>query len=186
MTPTERYLSTFLFIAALIIIATTMRGCQVNRDLQALESSYSNDVASLEADRLFLLDSVDALNAKLKSVEAKRTTEIQAYTKLSRPEKNKRILGLDSTAVITDSSATISNNGIDSINKLVISYQVELEASKLKYTIISAQSEVISKDSIIISKLHNEAKAQKKAAKIKLIKTAVISCLVGLVIGLVI
>ena len=186
MTPTERYLSTLLFIAALIIIATTMRGCQVNKDLRSLESSYNNDVANLEADRLFLLDSVDALKDKLQLVEAKRATEIQSYTKLSRPEKNKRILGLDSTAVITDSSATISNNGIDSINKLVISYQVELEATKLKDTIISAQSEVIAKDSVIINKLHNDAKAQKKAAKIQNIKAALIGVLLGAVIGMVI
>jgi hypothetical protein len=58
--------------------------------------------------------------------------------------------------------------------------------SAVKDTIMTHLSNVVQADSIIIASQQQSMKAHKKTAKIKMIKAAVISGLVGIIIGLLI
>jgi hypothetical protein len=77
-------------------------------------------------------------------------------------------------------------HGVDSINKLTIHYQSCVIQSAIKDTTITQYINIVQADSIIIASQQQSMKAHKKTAKIKMIKAAVISGLVGIIIGLVI
>ena len=174
-----------LILVSVALFASVVDRCNESHKHAAQTTEYDNLVADLEADRLLILDSVDVLNATLEAERMALTKRLNDYTKLPTKERIKLITKIDTLVVITDTSACLSIAGVDSVNKLKIHYQSCIVQSEIKDSIITHLNNVVQGDSVIIETQKKHAKAQKKAAKIELIKAAVMSGLVGLVIGLV-
>ena len=149
-------------------------------------TALDNKVAELEADRMLILDSVDALNESLQVEREALPKRLKEYSKKTVKERVKLITLIDTFAIQTDTGAILSMHGVDSINKLTIHYQSCMVQSSIKDTMITHLSNVIQADSVIIASQQKSMKAHKKAAKIQLIKAAVWSGLVGVIIGLII
>ena len=175
-----------LILVSVALFASVVDRCNESHKHAAQVTEYDNLVADLEADRLLILDSVDVLNATLEAERIALTKRLNDYTKLPTKERIKLISKVDSFAIPTDTGAILSLHGVDSVNKLTLHYQSCVLQSEIKDTIIAHLTNVVQGDSVIIEAQKKQAKVQKKAAKIKLIKAAVVSGLVGIVIGLVI
>ena len=173
-----------LLLAAFIVLLVVDRS---NSDKKHAESYTNKDnvIAELEADRMFRMDSIDALKEQLEAERMALTNRLNGYNSLPVKERIKLITKIDTLVVVTDTSATLSIAGIDSINKLTIHYESCMAQSLIKDTIITHLTNVVHADSVIIEMQKKQAKAQKKAAKIKLIKAAVLSGLAGVVIGII-
>ena len=175
-----------LILVSVALFASVVDRCNESHKHAAQVTKYDNLVAELEADRLLILDSVDVLHATLEAERIALTKRLNEYTKLLTKERIKLITKVDSFAIPTDTGAILSLHGVDSVNKLTIHYQSCVVQSATKDTIITHLNNVVQADSVIIGTQQKMMKAQKKAAKIKIIKAAVMSGLVGIVIGLVI
>ena len=175
-----------LILVSVALFASVVDRCNESHKHAAQVTEYDNTIAELESDRLLILDSVDVLNATLEAERISLTKRLNEYTKLPTKERIKLITNVDSFAIPTDTGAILSLHGVDSVNKLTIHYQSCMFQSEIKDTIITHLTNVVQTDSVIIETQKKQAKAQKKAAKIKVIKAAVVSGLLGIAIGLVI
>lgn len=183
---TSRYKDLVIILMAIGMVLLIIGHCNSNKQHAEQVTEYDNTIAELEADRLLILDSVDVLNSTLEAERIGLTKRLNDYTKLPTKERIKLITKVDSFAIPTDTGAILSLHGVDSINKLTIHYQSCVVQSAIKDTLITHLTNVVQADSIIIETQKKQYKAQKKAAKIKVIKAAVVSGLVGIIIGLVI
>lgn len=183
---TSRYKDLVIFIMAIGMVLLVIGHCNSKRQHSAQVTEYDNTIADLEADRLLILDSVDILNATLEAERIALTKRLDGYKLLPTKERIKLITKIDTLVVITDTSATLSIAGVDSVNKLTIHYKSCVVQSEIKDTIITHLNNVVQADSSIILSQQKHMKKYKKAAKIKVIKAAVMSGLVGVVVGLVI
>lgn len=180
---TSRYKDLVLILMAIGMVLLVIGHCNSNREHSAQVTDYGNVMAELEADRLIILDSVDVLNEQLQIEREALPKRLNEYSKLPSKERIKWITKIDTLVVITDTSATLSIAGVDSVNKLTIHYKSCMVQSSIKDTTIKHLTNAVQKDSVYIDNQNKELKRQKKAAKIELIKAAVMSGLVGLVIG---
>lgn len=169
------------FIALLVIDR-----CNHDKIHYAEVTSLDNKIAIIEVERLLILDSVDVLNETIQAERMALTNRINKYAKMSPKERIKLITRIDSFALPTDTGAILSLYGIDSINVLAMSYASCVIQSVVKDSIITHLSNVVQADSVIIASQQKHFKAHKKTAQIKLIKAAVWSGLVGVIIGLII
>jgi hypothetical protein len=180
--------NTILAIAFLVIAMLSIKLHCTNDELNtktAEVNALENENATLESDRMFVLDSVKVLQEKLKDSEAKKGNALIAYKGKTRAEKTEIIKSFGVVTIVNEQPC-LDSNAVDSINALSIHYHFCVEDNKTKDTIIThlttanlqADTMLINKDKIL--KLH------KKAAKIKIIKAAVVSGLVGIIIGLLI
>lgn len=183
---TSAYKDIVILLVTIGMVLLVVGHCNESKKHAAQLTEYDNTIADLEADRMLFLDSVDILNEQLKLEREALPKRLNEYSKLPTKERIKLITKIDTLVVVTDTSATLSIAGIDSVNKLTIHYQSCMVQSGIKDTIIAHLTNVVQADSIIIESQKKQAKAQKKAAKIKAIKAAVMSGLVGVIIGLVI
>ena len=152
----------------------------------AIVNALENENATIAADRMLVLDSVDVLNATLEAERIALTNRLVGYKMKPTKERIQLITLIDTFAIQTDTGAILSMHGVDSINKLTIHYQSCVIQSAIKDTTITQYINIVQADSIIIASQQQSMKAHKKTAKIKMIKAAVISGLVGIIIGLVI
>lgn len=175
-----------LILVSVALFASVVDRCNESHKHAAQVTEYDNTISELEADRLLILDSVNVLNATLEAERIALTKRLNDYSKLPTKERIKLISKVDSFAIPTDTGAILSMRGVDSVNKLTIHFQSCVVQSEIKDTIITHLTNVVQADSIIIETQKKQAKTQKKAAKICVIKAAVISGLAGIIIGLVI
>jgi hypothetical protein len=183
---TTRYKDFVVLLLAMCIALLVIDRCNHNKSHYDDVTELDNKVAELEADRMFMLDSVDMLNESLEAERIALTNRLDGYKMKPTKERIKLITLIDTFAIQTDTGAILSMHGVDSINKLTIHYQSCMTQSAVKDTIITHLSNVVQADSVIIASQQQSMKAHKKTAKIKMIKAAVISGLVGIIIGLVI
>lgn len=182
---TSRYKDLVVILLAAFIVLIVVGRCNSDKQHAAQVTEYDNTIAELEADRLLILDSVDVLNATLEAERIALTKRLDGYKMLPTKERIKLISKVDSFAIPTDTGAILSLHGIDSINVLSLSYASCIIQSVVKDSIITHLSNVVQADSLIIASQQKHFKAHKKTAQIKLIKAAVWSGLVGVVIGLI-
>lgn len=175
-----------LILVSVALFASVVDRCNESHKHAAQVTEYDNTIAELEANRLLILDSVDVLNATLEAERIALTKRLNGYNMLPTKERIKLITKVDSFAIPTDTGAILSLHGVDSVNKLTIHYQSCVVQSAIKDTLITHLTNVLQADSVIIITQKKQAQAQKKAAKIGVIKAAVVSGLVGIIIGLVI
>jgi hypothetical protein len=183
---TSRYKDLVVVLLAVFVVFLTIDRCNHDKAHYIETITLDNQIATLEVDRLLILDSVDVLNATLEAERMALTNRLDGYKMKPSKERIKLITLIDTFAIPTDTGAILSMHGIDSINKLTIHYQSCVIQSNIKDTIITHLSNVVQADSLIIASQQKSMKAHKKTAKIKMIKAAVISGLVGIIIGLVI
>jgi hypothetical protein len=128
---------------------------------------------------------VDVLNATLEAERMALTNRLNGYKLKPIKERIKLITLIDTLAIPTDTGAILSIHGIDSINVLAMFYESCVIQSVVKDSIITHLNNIIAADSVIIASQQKFMKAHKKTAQIKLIKAAVWSGLVGVIIGLI-
>lgn len=180
-----KYQDLAFLLVVCVLILSVIKGCEANKELERVNKSFNTlyeENAGLHAD---YNDTLLALHSDLMLLEMQLEDSINKYKSKPAKERVKYILRIDTLAQVTDSSATLSLQGIDSINVLALSYQNCMAKSAVKDTIITLQTNIIKADSLTINSMHKIAKNEKKAAKIKIIKAAVLSAVFGLLIGLV-
>lgn len=182
---TSRYKDLVVLLLFICIALLVVDRCNNDKLHYKEITLLDNQVATLEVDRLLILDSVDVLNATLEAERMALTNRINNYTKLPTKQRIKLITKIDTLAIPTDTGAILSLYGVDSINVLAMSYESCVTQSTIKDTIINHLSNVIQADSVIIASQQKSMKAYKKTAKINAIKTVLWSGLVGVIIGLV-
>ena len=175
-----------LVLVSVALFASVVDRCNESLKHAAKVTEYDNTIADLEADRMLILDSVDVLNEQLQIEREALPKRLNEYSKLPVKERIKLITKIDTFAIHTDIGAILSLHGVDSVNKLAIHYQSCMVRSAIKDTLITNLNNVVQADSIIIETQKKQAKAQKKAAKIKLIKAALVSGLLGIIVGVLI
>lgn len=183
---TTRYKDLVVMLFALGIALLVIDRCNHDKLHYEEVTALDNKVAELEADRMLILDSVDALNESLQVEREALPKRLKEYSKKTVKERVKLITLIDTFAIQTDTGAILSMHGVDSINKLTIHYQSCMVQSSIKDTIITHLSNVIQADSVIIATQQKSMKLHKKTAKINAIKAVLWSGLVGVIIGLVI
>ena len=183
---TTRYKDLVVMLFALCIALLVIDRCNHDKLHYEEVTALDNKVAELEADRMLILDSVDALNESLQVEREALPKRLKEYSKKSVKERVRLITLIDTFAIQTDTGAILSMHGVDSINKLTIHYQSCVVQSEIKDTIITHLNNVIQADSVIIASQQKSMKLNKKTAKINAIKAVLWSGLVGVIIGLVI
>jgi len=183
---TSRYKDLVIILMAIGMVLLVIGHCNSNREHSKQVTDYDNVMGELEADRLLILDSVDVLNEQLQIEREALPKRLNEYSKLPTKERIEQIKKIDPQAITTDTNAILSLHGVDTINKTFIRYQSCIVQSAIKDTIITHLTNVVQADSAIIEAQKTQANAQKKVSKIKIIKAAVVSGLVGIIVGLVI
>ena len=181
----SRYKDFVILLCCFACCLLVIERCNTDKKHNALITELDNDLANLDYDRMALLDSVDALNIAIAGQQSTYENKLKEYTSKPQKERIKLITLIDSFAIPTDTGAILSMHGVDSVNKLSFAYQNCEIKSALKDTLIATQKEMLAIDVQSIVKLNEANKINKKTAKIKLIKAAVISGLVGVFIGVV-
>ena len=145
-------------VLAIIVVVLIIRIHKADQADIEIQTDLHNRIAFAEVKSDALMDSVNGLNSRREKEKQNYLTQLRNYQSKPTKERIKYIHLIDSTIVISDSSATLNEAQVDSINRLRIAYvhtrmEVSLcdTASKLKDTIITQ------KDTIIT--------AQKKALK---------------------
>ena len=182
---TTRYKDFVVLLLAVFIVFLTIDRCNHDKAHFIETTTLDNQIAILEVDRMLTLDSVDVLNATLEAERMALTNRLNGYKLKPIKERIKLITKIDTLAIPTDTGAILSLHGIDSINVLAMSYESCVIQSVVKDSIITHLSNVVQADSLIIATQQKSMKAHKKTAQIKLIKAAVWSGLVGVIIGLI-
>ena len=180
-----KYQDLAFLLVVCVLILSVIKGCEANKELERVNESFNNlyeENAGLHAD---YNDTLIALHSDLMLLEMQLEDSILKYKNKPAKQRVKYILRIDTLAQVTDSSATLSVQGIDSINVLAMSYQNCMDKSAVKDTIITLQTNIIKTDSVTINSMNKLAKKEKKAAMIKLIQTAVLSGVIGLLIGII-
>lgn len=182
---TSRYKDLVVLLLAVFIVFLTIDRCNHDKAHYIETTTLENQVAILEVDRLLTLDSVDVLNSTLEAERMALTNRLNGYKLKPIKERIKLITKIDTLSIPTDTGAILSLHGIDSINVLAMYYESCVVQSVVKDSIISHLSNVVQADNVIIASQQKHFKAYKKTAQIKLIKAAVWSGLVGVIIGLI-
>ena len=185
MMTTTRYKDLVVVMLAVFIVFLTIDRCNHDKAHYIEVTSLDNKIAIIEVERLLILDSVDVLNETIQAERMALTNRINKYAKMSPKERIKLITRIDSFALPTDTGAILSLYGVDSVNVLAMAYESCIMQSVVKDSIISHLSNVVEADSVIIASQQKSIKEHKKTAQIKLIKAAVWSGLVGVIIGLI-
>lgn len=180
----SRYKDFVILLCCFACCLLVIERCNTDKKHNAFATELENEIANLSADNMLILDSVYLLNEALELERDALPKRLTEYSKLPTKERIKWIAKIDSFAIPTDNGAILSMHGVDSVNKLTLHYQSCVVQSGIKDTIIGHLNTVIKTDSVIIETQKKQAKINKKTAKIKLIKAAVMSGLVGLIIGL--
>jgi hypothetical protein len=183
---TSRYKDLVVLLLFICIALLVVDRCNHDKAHYIETITLNNQIATLEVDRLLILDSVDVLNATIEAERLALTNRISNYSKLPSKQRIKLITKIDTLAIPTDTGAILSLYGVDSINVLAMSYESCVVQSTIKDTIITHLSNVVQADSVIIASQQKSMKAHKKTAKINAIKAVLWSGLVGVIIGLVI
>ena len=183
---TTRYKDIFVMMLTAFIALLVIDRCNHDKIHYAEVTTLDNKLAIVEVERLLILDSVDMLNETIQAERMALTNRLDGYKMKPTKERIKLITRIDSFALPTDTGAILSLYGVDSVNVLAMSYESCIMQSAVKDSIITHLSNVVQADSLIISSQQKHFKAHKKTAQIKLIKAAVWSGLVGVIIGLVI
>lgn len=149
---TQQKISTYKnFVFALIslaLIASVVYTCNLKHKFAASDTAKDNIMARLEVERMLFLDSVDILNEQLKLEREALPKRLKEYSKLPTKERIKLITKIDTLVVVTDTSATLSIAGVDSVNKLTIHYQSCMVQSEIKDSINNKLLSVILNDSL--------------------------------------
>jgi hypothetical protein len=136
---------------------------QLNKEL-AIVNALENENATIAADRMLVLDSVDVLQDKLKESEKAKAKSLLAYNKKSRLAKTESIKKFG-TITIVDDAPCLDSVAVDSINKLAIHYSFCIEDSKTKDTIIAHLTNANLKADTLLANKDTIIKAQTKVAK---------------------
>lgn len=170
---TQQKISTYKnFVFALISLAlmsSVVYTCNIKHKFAASDTVKDNLMARLEVERMLALDSVDVLNEQLQIEREALPKRLSEYSKLPTKERIKWITKIDTLVVITDTSATLSIAGVDSVNKLTIHYHSCMVQSAIKDTVITHLTNVVQADSSIISaqQKHMADYKQKEASRNK-------------------
>ena len=183
---TTRYKDLVVMLFALGIALLVIDRCNHDKLHYEEVTALDNKVAELEADRMFILDSVEVLNESLQVEREALPKRLKEYSKKSVKERVKLITLIDTFAIQTDTGAILSMHGVDSINKLTIHYQSCMVQSEIKDTIITHLSNVVQADSVIIASQQKSMKLHKKTAKIVAAKVAIISFASGLLFSIIV
>jgi len=181
---TTRYKDIFVMMLTAFIALLVIDRCNHDKIHYAEVTTLDNKLAIVEVERLLILDSVDVLNETIQAERMALTNRINKYAKMSPKERIKLITRIDSFALPTDTGAILSLYGVDSVNVLAMAYESCIMQSAVKDTITTHLKHVIAADSLIITSQQKSMKEHKKAAKTNLIRAAVSSGLIGIIIGL--
>lgn len=173
-----------IMVFAVIIVALIIRLNFFEKDVMADKLILGEKISIAEFKSMNLMDSINSITLKREREKQNYLTSLRNYQSKPAKERIKYIHLIDSTIVITDSTATLTETQIDSINRLRIAYihtRMELSlcdtASKLKDTIITEKNNVITAQNGIIS-------TQKKQARIAKLKHLAIGAGMGGVVVL--
>lgn len=157
-----------LIVIAMLSFKLHCTNEQLNKQLA--EVSYlENQNATIEADRVLVLDSVKVLQEKLQESERSKSKSLLAYNKKSRTAKTESIKKFG-TITIVDDAPCLDSVAVDSINKLAIHYLYCEEDSKTKDTIITHLTNAnLQADTLLANKdiiINKQSKVVKKANRL--------------------
>jgi hypothetical protein len=181
---TTRYKDIFVMMLTAFIALLVIDRCNHDKIHYAEVTTLDNKIAIIEVERLLILDSVDVLNETIQAERMALTNRLNGYKLKPIKERIKLITRIDSFALPTDTGAILSLYGVDSVNVLAMAYESCIMQSAVKDTITNHLRHVIAADSLIIVSQQKSMKEHKKAAKTNLIRAAVSSGLIGIIIGL--
>jgi len=169
--------NTLLAIALFTITLLSFKLHCTNEEVKQRDgyiSELENENAEIEADRLLILDSADVLKKKLTQSEVEKQTALSNYQKATRATKNEMLKRFGGVKIVHDTIqvACLDTTAVDSINKLAIAYDFEVNNGKTKDTIIThltnanlkADSLLTNKDKIITA-AKEDAKFEKQGRK---------------------
>lgn len=137
-------------VLAIIVVVLIIRLQKTEQSSVETQTELHNRIAFAEVKSDALMDSVNGLNLKRDKEKQSYLTSLRNYQAKPTKERIKFIHLIDSSIVITDSSATLTEAQVDSINRLRIAYvhtRMELSiydtTSKLKDTIITQKDTII-------------------------------------------
>jgi len=165
---------TLLCLAVIILLSCKLHCTnedKKNRDNYI--SELENENAEIAADRMLVLDSVDALIKRLDQSETEKLNATLWYLQQTRAVKNEMLKRFGKVTIVHDTIeiACLDSNAVDSVNKLAIAYDFEVKDGKIKDTIIThlttanlqADSLLTNKDKIITAQEKNNKRATKLA-----------------------
>ena len=167
MTAREKYLLILLCSVSLFAIGSTIKGCKEHQENVVLNSSQDKILMEHAQVRNEYEAEINTYKKELIEQDSFYQNELAAYKNKPAKWRIKEVLKIDSNANITDSSATLTLNGIDSINNLSFAYQNCMVKSAIKDSIISVQDTIIRKDSVALNQLAGQAKNDIKKASAK-------------------
>jgi hypothetical protein len=160
--------NTVIALAFVIILMLSVKlhctNSQLNNQLAEV-SQLENKFATLEADRLLTLDSVDVLNNTLEAERIALINRLNTYSKLPAKQRIKLITLIDTFAIPTDTGAILSLFGVDSINTLAMSYESCVIQSETKDTIITHLTTANLQADTLLANKDTIIKTQSKMAK---------------------
>lgn len=161
----NKYKNWIIIILIAIIIILIWRGKKME-DYSFYQSSklerLQGEIAILESARSTQKKVVDLLFIEKNKEADSLEKELNVYKSLPIKEKIKIVRVFQPDAKINDSMICFTEEGIDSINKLAITYESTLNQLKLSDSVIAVQKEIISTDSIQIGKERGVAKVWEK------------------------
>ena len=127
----------FATICMVVMILALIRGCEAEHNYQNSEARIDKILTEHATERNRLESEISTYKSELLESDSIYQRVLQAYQNKPAKERIKYITKIDSFAVYTDSSATLTLNGIDSINKLSFAYQNCMVKSSIKDSIIA-------------------------------------------------
>jgi hypothetical protein len=182
---TSRYKDLVILLLLGVIVILLFRFNGLNNHLAMLESDLVNEQAMHESDTKIFKQDMQAFEDSLQEIKSSKSKEVVKWKQSPPTERIKYVSLIDSNSTITDSTVCFTLSGVDSIQAIAIGLKYCVQENVIKDGIITTQGDKISKDSAYISLQKNALKTQRKAARIRLIKTALLSGVVGVIVGLV-
>ena len=177
----------FATICMVVMILALVRGCENENALQISNAKIDEILTEHATERNRLEQEISSYKEHIMAADSLHRATLLAYQNKSAKERIKDITKIDSSAVTTDSNATLSLAGIDSINKLSFAYQNCVVKSAIKDSIIATQDTIIRKDSIALASIVEQYKKDVKKASAKSFRKGFgYGGVLGLLIGLVI
>jgi len=137
---------------------------QLNKEL-AIVNALENENATIAADRMLVLDSVDVLQDKLKESEKEKLNAKLLYLQQTRAVKNKMLKRYGNVQIDRFNNAYLDSNAVDSVNKLAIAYDYSVKDGKTKDTIIAHLTNANLQADTLLANKDTIIKAQTKVAK---------------------
>jgi hypothetical protein len=164
--------NTLVALSFIVIVMLSFKLHCTNEELnKQLDEVYylENQNATIDADRLFVLDSVKVLQEKLQESERSKSKSLLAYNKKSRAAKTQSVKKFGPIKIVDDAPC-LDSIAVDSINKLAIHYIYCVEDSKIKDTIITHLTNAnLQADTLLTNKdiiIKTQSKAAKKANRL--------------------